>query len=48
MKMEHALAAPFAGKVAELNVPPGAQVQVEAVLARIERGIGKGEQGESS
>ena len=46
--MEHALAAPFAGTVAELNVAPGAQVQVEAVLARIVRGTGKGEQGGSS
>ncbi|MET0250615.1 MAG: acetyl/propionyl/methylcrotonyl-CoA carboxylase subunit alpha [Novosphingobium sp.] len=37
MKMEHALTAPFDGTVAELNVVSGAQVQVEAVLARIER-----------
>jgi 3-methylcrotonyl-CoA carboxylase alpha subunit len=36
MKMEHALVAPFAGTVAELAVPEGAQVQVEALLARIE------------
>jgi 3-methylcrotonyl-CoA carboxylase alpha subunit len=36
MKMEHALTAPFAGVVAELNATPGAQVQVEALLARIE------------
>ncbi len=36
MKMEHALVAPFAGVVAELAVREGAQVQVEAVLARIE------------
>jgi len=36
MKMEHALAAPFAGIVAELAVSEGAQVQVEALLARIE------------
>ena len=37
MKMEHTLAAPFDGTVAELNAAPGAQVQVEALLARIER-----------
>lgn len=36
MKMEHALTAPFDGIVAELAVSEGAQVQVEAVLARIE------------
>jgi 3-methylcrotonyl-CoA carboxylase alpha subunit len=36
MKMEHALLAPFDGVVAELNVEAGAQVQVEAVLARVE------------
>ena len=36
MKMEHSLTAPFDGVVAELNAVPGAQVQVEAVLARIE------------
>jgi 3-methylcrotonyl-CoA carboxylase alpha subunit len=35
MKMEHSLTAPFDGVVAELNATPGAQVQVEAVLARI-------------
>jgi 3-methylcrotonyl-CoA carboxylase alpha subunit len=37
MKMEHSLTAPFDGVVAELNAAPGAQVQVEAVLARIEK-----------
>ncbi|MFN3469775.1 MAG: acetyl/propionyl/methylcrotonyl-CoA carboxylase subunit alpha [Novosphingobium sp.] len=37
MKMEHALIAPFDGVVAELNTTPGAQVQVEALLARIEK-----------
>ena len=37
MKMEHALTAPFDGAVAELTAQPGAQVQVEALLARIER-----------
>jgi 3-methylcrotonyl-CoA carboxylase alpha subunit len=36
MKMEHALTAPFDGIVAELNVGAGDQVQVDAVLARIE------------
>ncbi len=36
MKMEHTLVAPFDGTVAELSASPGAQVQVEALLARIE------------
>jgi 3-methylcrotonyl-CoA carboxylase alpha subunit len=36
MKMEHTLTAPFDGVVAELNASAGQQVQVEAVLARIE------------
>jgi 3-methylcrotonyl-CoA carboxylase alpha subunit len=36
MKMEHTLTAPFDGIVAELNAEAGAQVQVEALLARIE------------
>ena len=36
MKMEHSLTAPFDGVVAELNAMPGAQVQVEALLVRIE------------
>jgi 3-methylcrotonyl-CoA carboxylase alpha subunit len=36
MKMEHSLVAPFDGVVAELNAVAGAQVQVEALLARIE------------
>jgi 3-methylcrotonyl-CoA carboxylase alpha subunit len=36
MKMEHTLTAPFDGTVAELSAVPGAQVQVEALLARIE------------
>lgn len=35
MKMEHTLVAPFDGTVAELNASEGAQVQVEALLARI-------------
>ncbi len=36
MKMEHSLTAPFDGVVAELAATPGAQVQVEALLVRIE------------
>jgi 3-methylcrotonyl-CoA carboxylase alpha subunit len=36
MKMEHALTAPFNGTVAELSVSEGSQVQVEALLARVE------------
>ena len=36
MKMEHTLTAPFDGVVAELTAVPGTQVQVEALLARIE------------
>jgi 3-methylcrotonyl-CoA carboxylase alpha subunit len=36
MKMEHSLTAPFDGTVAELSAETGAQVQVEALLARIE------------
>ena len=35
MKMEHTLVAPFDGIVAELSAITGAQVQVEALLARI-------------
>jgi 3-methylcrotonyl-CoA carboxylase alpha subunit len=35
MKMEHTLTAPFDGVVAELKAVSGAQVQVEALLARI-------------
>ena len=37
MKMEHGLVAPFDGVVAELNTTEGAQVQVDALLARIEK-----------
>ncbi|HEY6817328.1 MAG TPA: acetyl/propionyl/methylcrotonyl-CoA carboxylase subunit alpha [Croceibacterium sp.] len=37
MKMEHALTAPFEGTVAELAVSEGQQVQVEALLARVEK-----------
>lgn len=36
MKMEHSLTAPFDGVVAELNTVAGAQVQVEALLVKIE------------
>ncbi|WP_176593993.1 acetyl/propionyl/methylcrotonyl-CoA carboxylase subunit alpha [Sphingobium sp. EM0848] len=36
MKMEHTLTAPFDGVVAELKTSAGSQVQVEALLARIE------------
>ncbi|GGD44770.1 ATP-grasp domain-containing protein [Erythrobacter arachoides] len=39
MKMEHALTAPFDGVVAELSASEGAQVQVEALLARIEQDV---------
>ncbi len=37
MKMEHSLAAPFDGIVAELNASEGAQVSEGALLARIEK-----------
>ena len=37
MKMEHALTAPSDGVVAELSATEGAQVQVEALLARVEK-----------
>ncbi len=40
MKMEHSLTAPFDGVVAELNAVVGAQVQVEAVLVRVEAAAG--------
>jgi 3-methylcrotonyl-CoA carboxylase alpha subunit len=36
MKMEHSLIAPFDGLVTEMNAEAGAQVQVEALLVRIE------------
>jgi 3-methylcrotonyl-CoA carboxylase alpha subunit len=38
--MEHALTAPFAGLVAELSAKVGQQVQVEALLARVEKAEG--------
>jgi 3-methylcrotonyl-CoA carboxylase alpha subunit len=37
MKMEHGLVAPFDGVVADLTAKAGAQVQVDALLARIEK-----------
>jgi 3-methylcrotonyl-CoA carboxylase alpha subunit len=37
MKMEHGLVAPFDGTVAELNASEGAQVQVDALLAKIDK-----------
>ncbi len=36
MKMEHSLTAPFDGVVSELNAETGAQVQVDALLVRVE------------
>jgi biotin carboxyl carrier protein len=36
MKMEHTITAPGGGVLAELNVTPGQQVDVGAVLARVE------------
>ncbi|MCK9540984.1 MAG: acetyl/propionyl/methylcrotonyl-CoA carboxylase subunit alpha [Novosphingobium sp.] len=43
MKMEHTLTAPFDGLVAELRATAGAQVQVEALLVRIEEKTGEKE-----
>ena len=40
MKMEHALTAPFDGTVAGLAVHEGQQVQVDALLARVEKAEG--------
>jgi 3-methylcrotonyl-CoA carboxylase alpha subunit len=37
MKMEHSLVAPFDGVVAELNAEVGVQVQVDALMVRIEK-----------
>jgi pyruvate carboxylase subunit A/propionyl-CoA carboxylase alpha chain len=36
MKMEHTVVAPGDGMLAELNVEPGQQVEVGAVLARVD------------
>ncbi|AFM18959.1 acetyl/propionyl-CoA carboxylase, alpha subunit [Mycolicibacterium chubuense NBB4] len=41
MKMEHTIAAPADGLVAELNVTAGQQVEVGAVLARVDSGEGE-------
>ncbi|GGD57047.1 acetyl/propionyl/methylcrotonyl-CoA carboxylase subunit alpha [Croceicoccus mobilis] len=41
MKMEHALTAPFAGTVRDLAASAGGQVEVEAMLARIEADEGE-------
>ena len=38
MKMEHTIAAPADGVLAELNVTAGTQVEVGAVLARVDSG----------
>jgi propionyl-CoA carboxylase alpha chain len=40
MKMEHTLTAPDSGVLAELNVTAGQQVEVGAVLARVDTGEG--------
>jgi pyruvate carboxylase subunit A/propionyl-CoA carboxylase alpha chain len=46
MKMEHTVTAPADGVLAELNVTAGHQVEVGAVLARVEtREIDQGERG---
>jgi 3-methylcrotonyl-CoA carboxylase alpha subunit len=37
MKMEHGLVAPFDGVVAELAAAAGAQVPVDALLAKIQK-----------
>ncbi|MBV9351982.1 MAG: acetyl/propionyl-CoA carboxylase subunit alpha, partial [Mycobacterium sp.] len=39
MKMEHTITAPTDGVLAELDVSPGQQVEVGAVLARVEAGL---------
>jgi len=39
MKMEHTLTAPFDGVIAELNAVAGSQVQVDALLARVEKEV---------
>jgi pyruvate carboxylase subunit A/propionyl-CoA carboxylase alpha chain len=46
MKMEHTVTAPADGVLAELNVTAGHQVEVGAVLARVEtREMDQGERG---
>ncbi len=44
MKMEHTIAAPVDGVLAELNVKTGQQVEVGAVLARVEAPHSEGDQ----
>lgn len=44
MKMEHTIAAPVDGVLAELNVKTGQQVEVGAVLARVEAPQSEGDQ----
>lgn len=44
MKMEHTIAAPVDGVLAELNVKTGQQVEVGAVLARVEASQSEGDQ----
>jgi pyruvate carboxylase subunit A/propionyl-CoA carboxylase alpha chain len=36
MKMEHTITAPADGVLVELNVEPGLQVEVGAILARVD------------
>ncbi|ORW27530.1 acetyl/propionyl-CoA carboxylase subuit alpha [Mycobacterium paraense] len=43
MKMEHTITAPSDGVLAELNVETGQQVEVGAILARVEAPEGKGD-----
>jgi propionyl-CoA carboxylase alpha chain len=43
MKMEHTITAPADGVLAELDVAPGQQVEVGAVLARVEAGSASSE-----
>lgn len=47
MKMEHTIAAPADGVLAELNVQTGQQVEVGAVLARVEAGHDHHSEGDS-
>ena len=44
MKMEHTITAPADGVLTELNVAVGQQVEVGAVLARVETDTHEGEQ----
>jgi propionyl-CoA carboxylase alpha chain len=47
MKMEHTIAAPTAGVLAELNVDTGDQVEVGAVLARVDAPQDRGAEGDA-